>query len=361
MIAPPVLLILPRPPGSAARRGSSLKPIVHEITAKSALNRSKGLRADWTLNPYRGCAHACRYCYARATHQYLELGPGADFDQVLFAKLNIAEVLRRELARPGWRAGAGGPRQSVTIGTAADPYQPIDGRYRLTRGCLEAIAEAAVPCGLLTKGTLVVRDVDVLAAIAARSRLTVHFSLSTVDPTLARALEPSAPPPASRLRALERLRANGIDARVLLCPVIPGLTDAPAQIEEVIRAAADHGASGLDAGPLRLAPLVKEHFLSYLATVRPQLVPAYRRGYCWGADPPRAYAERLARLVAETKDRVGFADRPPARVEGSVADLAATAEPQASDRFEQLALLEPTALLNGIPTSDGIDESDFGN
>ena len=272
-----------------------------EVTAKSALNRSTGLRLRWTLNPYRGCVHSCQYCYARATHSYLDLDSDRDFERIIFAKVNLPELLSRELRRPSWKG------ESVAIGTAADPYQPAEGRYRITRRSLEVFADLANPCSILTKGTLILRDVDVLQHLATRARFGVGFSLSTVDEQLARRLEPGAPSPRARLRALERLRAAGVPAGVLLCPILPGLTDSPRQLEEAVRAAAAHGAVAVEAGALRLAPLVRDHFVRYVEREFPHLAAAYQRAFASRADAPRAYRERLGRRMASLKAACGIA------------------------------------------------------
>lgn len=273
-----------------------------EVRSKSALNRSGGFRTSWTLNPYRGCVHACEYCYARKTHSYLDLDWDRDFERVVFAKVNLPELLGRELRRPSWKG------QPVCIGSAADPYQPAEATYRITRRCLEALADLGNPCTILTKGTLIVRDVDVLQQLA--ERVSVCFSLTTLDERLARRLEPHAPPPRSRLRALERLRAAGVRAGILLCPVLPGLTDSPAQLEAVIRAAVDHGAVEVGVGALRLAPLVKDHFLPFVDREFPRLSAAYRHWYAHGAEAPWAYRAQLERLTDRLKMECGVPDHP---------------------------------------------------
>ena len=277
-----------------------------EVAAKSALNRSKSQHSAWTLNPYRGCVHACRYCYARATHAYLDLGPGEDFERVVVAKTNLPDVLCAELRRRR-------RPDSVIIGTAGDPYLPAESKYRITRGALEALADRAVPCAVITKGTLVVRDRDVLRRLAERADARVLFSLSTVDPALARVLEPGAPSPASRLRALALLRDAGVPANVLLCPVIPGLTDAPEQVLAAARAARAAGANDFAVGALRLAPTIREHFLAFLDREHPALLPMYERLYRFGSDPDRAYAEGLARRAAAARAAAGFAAPPEER------------------------------------------------
>ncbi|MGH2459739.1 MAG: radical SAM protein [Chloroflexota bacterium] len=265
------------------------RPRYQIVTCKSALNRVEGMPFRWSLNPYRGCSHGCQYCYARATHGYFDLGVGRDFEEIIFVKENVADVLRQELRRPGWR------HEAVVLGTATDPYQPAEGTYRITRRCLEALADEANPCSVTTKGTLAVRDVDVMRQLTADTDFAVHLSLITLDRDLWRRVEPGTPPPLSRLRALERLRAAGIRVSVFLMPILPGLTDRPDQLAAVVRAAADHGATGVSSGSLRLGPGVKEWFLEFLRRDFPALAASYERGYASGAEPPPAYRARLAR------------------------------------------------------------------
>jgi DNA repair photolyase len=236
----------------------------------------------WSLNPYKGCGHACAYCYARAYHTYLDLPPSA-FETQLFVKMNVAAVLRRELRRPNWRGDA------IAIGTGTDPYQPIEGQYRLTRRCLQEMAEVENPGSITTKGTLVVRDSDVIGALASRTDFSVHISLISLDAELLHRLEPGAPPPKSRLRAIERLSACGIPVSVFLAPVLPGLTDDPDHISAVVQAAAEHGAREAWTSTLRLGPGVKEHFMDRLGAEFPALVPSYTRLYGAGIGAPIGY------------------------------------------------------------------------
>ncbi|MBI3972890.1 MAG: radical SAM protein [Chloroflexi bacterium] len=282
-----------------------------EIRTKSALNRVPGMPFKWSLNPYRGCRHSCTYCYARTTHTFLDLDAGHDFDELIFVKVNLPEALRRELVRPGWQRR----RETVAIGTASDPYQGIEGRYRLTRACLEVFADCATPANVTTKGTLVVRDVDVLQHLAARAGSGVSFSLITLDERIWRAVEPGTPPPRQRLAALERLAAAGVPCGLALAPVLPGLTDSPAALEAVVRAAAEHGAQWLWSGTLHLEPAVRDWFLQSLERYFPRSVAAYARVFGGVGAPsriryaPKAYAERVQRQVGELKERYGLAER----------------------------------------------------
>lgn len=276
-----------------------------EMTAKSVLNPVLGMGFRWSVNPYRGCVHGCHYCFARRYHTYLDMGAGEDFSGVILVKVNAVGVLRVELARRGWR------RDLVAVGTATDPYQPIEGRYRLTRGILEALAEAETPASVVTKGPMVIRDRDVLGALRDRAGATVCMSLTTLDPDLWRRLEPGTAPPRQRLRAVAALAAAGIQVGVLLAPIVPGLTTARANLDAVIRGAAEHGAAFLGSGVLHLEPGVREHFDGFLREEAPALVPLYRRLYP-GARAPVGVDRSLTSAVAELRGRYGLADRPAA-------------------------------------------------
>jgi DNA repair photolyase len=276
-----------------------------ESPCKSALNAVKGMPFRWSLNPYRGCVHACHYCYARASHPYLGFNPDDDFETKIMVKSNMPAVLRRELARPGW----GG--ESVAIGTATDAYQPAEGQYRLTRGILEVMHAYRNPLSIITKSTLIARDIDVLADLARTAKVRVSFTITTVDPELWRMVEPGTPPPSSRLRVLARLADAGVPCGVNLAPVLPGLTDSDEAIEAVARAAREHGATIFWASPLRLAPLVKEHYFAFVARAfpdQPDLLRRYQRAYP-GADAPRRYRDDLEARVKLITDRYGFVPR----------------------------------------------------
>ena len=275
----------------------------HEIECKSALNKVEGMGFGWSLNPYQGCAHGCHYCYARRYHAYRDLDPGRDFEIELFVKTNVAAVLRRELRRRSWVGDL------VAIGTATDPYQPVEGRYRLTRGCLEALADHNNPASLVTKGTLIVRDIDVLASMAAGSGVTVVFSLTTLDPGLWQRLEPGTPPPGQRLRAMASLVKAGVRAGVLLAPVLPGLTDDPANLEGLVSAAAAHGAQFLGAQVLYLKGGTREHFLGYLRRHHPQLLANYQRLFP-GSYSPKRFQQQLQASVTQLKESYQLVDTP---------------------------------------------------
>ena len=274
-------------------------PIVHEILAHTALNPVQGMPFKWSLNPYKGCAHACSYCYARAYHAFLNL-PASAFESRLFVKTNLPCVLRSELRRPSWKG------EAVAIGTATDPYQPLEAQYRVTRGCLEAMADLDNPGSITTKGTLVTRDIDVLADLASRADFVVNISLVSLDRDLLQRLEPGAPSPTSRLRAVEKLSSAGVPVSLFLSPVLPGITDQPSQIEELVRAAAEHGARDVWGGALRLAPGVREHFLAILGELFPALSQDYQRLFALGAYTPTGYQLRIESRVQAARRQHGI-------------------------------------------------------
>jgi DNA repair photolyase len=278
-------------------------PIVHEIEARSALNPVQGMPFKWSLNPYKGCAHACGYCYARAYHSFLDLPPSA-FETQLFVKTNLAQVLRGELRRSSWLG------EHVAVGTATDPYQPLEGQYRVTRRCLEEMAEVDNPGSVTTKGTLVTRDIDVLSDLARRTDFGVHVSLISLDRDLIRKLEPGAPSPTARLRAIERLSAAGIPVSISLAPVLPGITDDPAVMAEVVHTAAQHGARDVWSGALRLAPGVKEHFMEILEREFPRLSAAYDRFYAGSPHLPTGYQIRIESQVGAARRAEGMSEIP---------------------------------------------------
>lgn len=273
-----------------------------EIRCRSALNRAHGMPFAWTLNPYRGCTHGCHYCFARKYQHQLELGEGDDFASVIFVKTNLVEVLRRELARPAWA------REQVALGTATDPYQPIEGTYHLSRGCLSACAEFATPVGIVTKGPMVVRDIDVLQALTARARCSVYVSIPSVDDEACRRLEPGTASPVQRLRAVRALVDAGIHCGVLMAPLVPGVTTKPSMIEATIKAAADHGARSVGAMVLHLEGGARTHFLRVLADEFPQLVPGYERLYAGKYASPD-YVDEVQRVVGYLKAKYGVPAR----------------------------------------------------
>lgn len=280
--------------------GPMRRPTYIETTCKTAINRVRGMPFAWSLNPYRGCVHGCHYCYARATHPHLGLGAGDDFSTKIVVKANVVAVLRAELGRPGWK------RERVAIGTATDAYQPCEGRYRLTRGILEAMVDHRSPANVVTKSTLVVRDADLLAELARVAGATVHFTVTTLDPAIWRLMEPGTPPPSKRLEVMRRLADAGVPVGVFLAPLLPGITDSAASIETVAAAARNHGAESFWVSPLRLAPLVREHYLGAIAASFPELLPRYERAF-GGTNAPPDYIRAIERRVARVRERNGFA------------------------------------------------------
>lgn len=277
------------------------------LPCKSLINRvPEGMPFRWSINPYRGCTHGCVYCYARATHPYLGLDGGVDFESVIFVKAGAVEALRRDLARRSWA------RELVAIGTATDPYQPIEGKYRLMRGILRALIDADTPFSITTKSTLVLRDLDLLVEATRRAGCTVNLSIPTVDPVLWRRLEPGTPHPRQRLRALRRLREAGIRAGVFLAPILPGITDDRDHLEAVVREAARHGAAFLWPGVLHLGPGVREWVFPALARIRPDLMPMYRALYR-GRDAAPFYRESVLRRVEALKVQWGLPRQAPDR------------------------------------------------
>jgi DNA repair photolyase len=274
-----------------------------DIHCRSALNRAVGMPFfEWTLNPYRGCTHGCHYCFARKYQPHLELGEGDDFASVIFAKTNIVDVLRRELS--SWTR----PQERVAIGTATDPYQPIEGTYALTRGCLAALRDRPLPVGIVTKGPMVVRDIDLLKALSAQTKCTVHMSVPSIDDDAWHRLEPGTAPPLQRLRAVRALNDAGVYCGVLMAPLVPGVTTKPALIEATIKAAADHGAASVGAMVLHLEGGSRTHFLRVLAAEYPHLVDGYERLFA-GKYAPASYTDEVARIVGLIKARYGVADR----------------------------------------------------
>ncbi|HEY4347209.1 MAG TPA: radical SAM protein [Gaiellaceae bacterium] len=282
-----------------------------EEPCKVALNRVSGMPFAWSLNPYMGCVHRCTFCYVRAFELRADRPAGARYGTSIRVKTNVAEVLRRELTRRSWRG------EGVVIGAATDPYQPAEGRFGLTRACIEVLAAAKNPFGIITRGPLIVRDVDLLVEAALRAEVSVTFSVPTLDMEVWRLTEPGTAPPRQRLRALERLVNAGVRASVGMAPILPGLSDRPEQLAEVVRAARAAGACGIWANLLHLKPGTREHFLESLAAAWPELLPEYERlygdrPYLKGADtaPVRAAVGELAREHG-IRDRRTIRLRPP--------------------------------------------------
>jgi DNA repair photolyase len=274
-----------------------------EEACRTALNRVKGMGFAWSLNPYMGCVHRCTFCYVRAFERRADRPADDRYGRSIRVKVNIAEVLARELERPSWQ------REQVAIGAATDPYQPCEGRYRLTRACLEVLGRSGTPIRLITRGPLIVRDVDVLQEAAVRSDVAVMFSVPTLDPDVWRTTEPGTAPPRQRLRALKTLVDAGIQASVGMAPILPGLSDRPEQLAEVVKAVRAAGATGVWANLLYLRPGTKEHFLEALARDWPEELERYERLYAGRAYLPRSEVDPVRDRVRELAREHGVRDR----------------------------------------------------
>ncbi|KAA0111986.1 Rv2578c family radical SAM protein [Mycolicibacterium sp. P1-5] len=274
----------------------------HEVLCKSALNKipaASMLPFTYTVNGYRGCAHACRYCFARPTHEYLELDAGADFDSQIVVKTNLVDVLRRELGRRSWR------RETVALGTNTDPYQRAEGRYTLMPGIIAALTDAGTPMSILTKGTLLRRDLDLIAVAAQQVPVSVAISLAVGDADLHRDVEPGTPSPQARLGLITAVRDAGLDCHVMVAPVLPYLTDSADHLDNLLGQIAAAGATGVTVFGLHLRSSTRGVFMSWLARSHPELVASYRQLYRRGAYLPADYRDmlrqRAAPLVAKHK------------------------------------------------------------
>ncbi|MEU1816232.1 Rv2578c family radical SAM protein [Streptomyces roseifaciens] len=275
----------------------------HEVRAKTIVNRVPGasrMPFEWTVNPYRGCTHACVYCFARKTHGYLDLDTGLGFDTQIVVKVNAPEALRRELAAPRWRG------EHIAMGTNVDCYQRAEGRYRLMPGIIDALRERANPFSVLTKGTLILRDLELLREAAAVTDVGVSMSVGFLDDELWRTVEPGTPSPARRLDAVRTLTGHGIPCGVLMAPVIPFLGDSPEQLRATVRAVAASGATSVTPLVLHLRPGAREWFTAWLARHHPHLVRRYETMYADGAYAPKWYQRRITRQVHEYAAEFGI-------------------------------------------------------
>ena len=266
----------------------------YEVRAKTILNRvpeTSQVPFRWTVNPYRGCTHACAYCFARPTHEYLGWNAGRDFEREIVVKVNAPERLRADLARPSWEG------EHVALGTNTDPYQWVEGRYELMRGIWEAFRDQRNPCSVLTKSPLLLRDLDLMRQLNAVTDFSAALSIPTLEPEAWRSTEPRTPNPRARLEAIAELSAAGIRTGVLVAPLMPGINDNPAQVAEVVRLATEAGASYVTGIALHLRRGVREVFMAWLEDNRPELTDLYRDLYGRGAYAPLAERRRLARLI----------------------------------------------------------------
>ncbi|MGI9092565.1 MAG: Rv2578c family radical SAM protein [Mycobacteriales bacterium] len=316
----PIEVVAPTPDRGSGRAGLGTpaaapiasddgEPIAIEIRARSIINRVPGesrVPFRWTINPYRGCGHACRYCFARQTHTYLDLDAGHDFDSKIMVKVNAGALVRRELTDPRW---AGEP---IAMGTNTDPYQRAEGRYRLMREIVAALRDAANPFSILTKGTLILRDLGLIADAARRAAVSIAVSVGCTDEALWRAVEPGAPSPRRRLEVIERFAAAGIEGSVLMAPILPGLSDDDEHIDRTIATIAAAGARSVTPLPLHLRPGAREWYRDWLRAEHPDLLPLYGRLYGRGSYAPAHYQRDVIARVQGAARRYGLGPVGPA-------------------------------------------------
>jgi DNA repair photolyase len=286
--------------GESIRQGHEVEYFT--LPVRSLLNRCTGVRMPftWTINPYRGCEFACKYCYARYTHEFMEMRDGVDFEQKIFVKQHAADLLRQELrhVKPG---------EEIAIGTATDPYQPAERRFEVTRAILEELARhRGLEVGIVTKSNLILRDVEVLQDLAKNNRLFVNITITTLKVDLARILEPRAPRPDLRLEAMQRLNQAGVAAGVICAPVLPGITDSPRDLEAIVHATAKAGGKYVSANSLFLKPCSAAVFLPFLEREFPQLVESYRKRYEDRAFLPASYRKPLSQLMRRLREKYGI-------------------------------------------------------
>jgi DNA repair photolyase len=285
-----------------------------EEPCRSALNRVKGMAFDWSLNPYMGCVHRCTFCYVRAFERRADRPSDERYGTSIRVKVNVVDVLRKELARPSWQG------DSVAVGAATDPYQPAEGRYRLTRGCIGAFAEASNPFSLITRGPMIVRDLDVLTEAARRAKVSITFSIPTLDEDVWRKTEPSTAHPRQRLRAVKELVDAGIKVGVGMAPILPGISDRPEQLREVVKAAREAGATGVWTNLLFLRSGTREHFLEHLAQDWPEELERYLELYAGRAYLTSADAKPLRQQVAALAREYDVRDRRTQPLDGTQHD-----------------------------------------
>jgi DNA repair photolyase len=304
----------------------ALQTRFYEVRARSALNKvpeRSRMPFRWTINPYRGCSHGCAYCFARPTHTYLGFDAARDFEKEIVVKVNAPEVLRAELAKRSWK------REHVALGTNTDPYQWVEGRYRLMEGIWEAMRDAANPCSVLTKSPLLLRDLALMLQIAERTSFSACLSIPTLDEKAWRTSEPHTPNPRARIEAVAELNRAGIPTGVLVAPLMPGINDSPRQVEELLDRVSEAGATGVSGIALHLRGEVRHVFMDWLRAQRPDLVARYERLYGRGAYAPREERARLSKLARRTGMESGFRLRPQTGRSDSDAPRAAS-RPQAA-------------------------------
>ncbi len=280
----------------------------HEVRAKSALNRvpaKSRMPFRFTINPYRGCSHACIFCFARPTHKFLDLDAGRDFEREIVVKVNVPEVARAELSRPSWK------REQVALGTNTDPYQWVESKYKLMPGIWEALLDTDTPCSLVTKSPLALRDIDILAELAAGPGVTAYFSVPTLDEKVWRETEPHTPSPRARLDAVRKMTDAGVPCGILVAPVIPGVNDAPEQVGEILRIAHENGAVGAPVMPLHLRGEVRDIFFEWLRMYRPDLIDRYHELYRRGAYVPSDERRRIQAVADSVRPRGAHRRRAP--------------------------------------------------
>jgi DNA repair photolyase len=287
--------------GESLREGHNVEYFT--LPVRSLLNRCVSQRQmpfTWTVNPYRGCEFACKYCYARYTHEFMEMRDGVDFEEKIFVKQHAANLLRQELRQVK-------PGEEIAIGTATDPYQPAERRFEVTRAILEEFSRHhGLELGIVTKSNLVLRDVEILQKITENNQIFVNLTITTLNVELARILEPRAPRPDLRLEAMCKLNQAGVNAGVICAPVVPGITDSPKDLEALVRAVAEAGGKYIFANPLFLKPCSAAVFMPFLEKEFPQLVASYRQRYQNRAFLPKAYQQRISQLMARLPQKYGM-------------------------------------------------------
>ncbi|MFD3454659.1 Rv2578c family radical SAM protein [Streptomyces sp. NPDC058691] len=310
----------------------------HEVRARSIVNRVPGasrMPFEWTINPYRGCSHACVYCFARKTHSYLDLDSGLDFDSQIVVKVNAPELLRRELAAPRWKG------EHIAMGTNVDCYQRAEGRYRLMPGILAALRDHANPFSILTKGSLILRDLDLLVEASRVTEVSTAVSVGFLDRKLWNTVEPGTPAPARRLDVCRTLNDHGIPCGVLMAPVLPYLSDSPEQLRETVRAIAEAGATSVTPLVLHLRPGAREWYMAWLSVHHPRLISRYKALYGSGAYAPTWYQRRITRQVHEFADEFGIG---PSRASAARRLRPVPALTAEETPAEETAVPEPTQL-----------------